>query len=55
MFEYKNEKTIEKYVGDETKVVIPEGIKFIGPFAFQGSNIESIVFPDSFVGICRPI
>ena len=51
MFEYKNEKTIEKYVGDETKVVIPEGIKFIGPFAFQGSNIESIVFPDSFVGM----
>ena len=53
MFEYMNEKTIAKYVGEETNVVIPEGIKYIGQFAFRESNIESIVFPETFIGMGR--
>ncbi|MBR3366951.1 MAG: leucine-rich repeat protein [Lachnospiraceae bacterium] len=36
-----------KYVGDAEEVHVPEGIRTIGPEAFQGTGVERVVLPTS--------
>ena len=43
---------LEKYIGKDPHVVIPHGIKLIGPYAFGSSApVKSVVIPDSVVKI----
>ncbi|MCR5301721.1 MAG: leucine-rich repeat domain-containing protein [Lachnospiraceae bacterium] len=40
------------YKGDEKKVIVPEGIKHIGPAAFAGnSNLEGVIIPGTVTDI----
>ena len=44
--------TLKKYIGNDTDVVIPDGVKRIGTGAFSGGNsLTSIVIPDSVTSI----
>ena len=45
-FEIEGTKLL-KYTGNESDVIIPEGITHIGGGAFEQSHIKTIVFPDS--------
>lgn len=43
---------LEKYTGEETKVVIPDGVKAIGSFVFtERQNITSVTIPKSVTSI----
>ncbi len=41
------EEILEKYTGTEKIVKIPEGINEIKNSAFEGTEIEEVVFPES--------
>lgn len=46
-FEWNGTK-ITKFIGDETDVVIPDGVKVIGSGAFAGrKSLKSVVLPQS--------
>lgn len=40
------QKTFE-FKGDITKVIVPEGVTKIGPGAFEGSGVESVILPST--------
>ena len=41
-----------RYVGTQTQVIVPDGVRIIGEFAFCGlDHIESVILPDSIVQI----
>lgn len=41
-----------KYNGHDTKVIVPEGIKAIGPCAFwDNQSIEEVILPDSLISL----
>ena len=46
-----NSKNGYKYSADMTSIVIPEGVSFIGDYAFCGSALASITFPVSLTEI----
>lgn len=41
-----------KYCGNGTDVYIPEGVKVIGPEAFEGSAVQRVHIPDGVTTIC---
>lgn len=41
------ETVLEKYIGTETEVTVPEGITEISSFAFIDTNITSVILPNS--------
>ena len=42
---------LEQYLGHDTEVVIPEGVKKIGAFAFNRSDIKEIILPETITDI----
>ena len=46
---------LKKYSGNDTEVVIPDGVKSIGIAAFKGdTNLTSVTIPDSVTYIEEP-
>ena len=39
--------TLVKYRGNDAEVVVPEGVRVIGPTAFQGNRLTSLTLPSS--------
>ena len=51
-FIYNSDKTIlQKYIGQEKKVILPEGIEKLANYAFQYSEIEKVTFPHSLKAV----
>lgn len=49
-----NNGVLEKYIGNDTVVVIPDGVKEIGVRAFQKDNeVVKVILPESVTEICR--
>ena len=42
---------LKRYVGKDTKVIIPEGVVSLGKFCFEDSNVEQIVVPSTVQNI----
>ena len=40
------------YVGKESKVIVPEGVRVIAGEAFKGCNITEIILPESLRNVC---
>ena len=40
------------YVGEDSKVTVPEGVRVIAGEAFKGSNITEIILPESLRNVC---
>lgn len=45
--------TLVKYRGEEKDVLVPEGVKYIGPEAFRYNDLESIILPEGVKSIGR--
>jgi hypothetical protein len=49
---YEDSGELHLYTGDETNVIVPEGVTSIGENAFQGcTHIESITLPEGITSI----
>ena len=42
---------LKEYVGEESDVVIPDGVTAIGDEAFYGCDMETVFIPDSVISI----
>ena len=42
---------LKEYVGEESDVVIPDGVTAIGDCAFDGCDMETVFIPDSVTSI----